>query len=58
MKAQQTQSLTQPQTHPQQVWQTLAVAQQEAVLQTVVRVCHSMIQTKDQGKADERQPKP
>jgi hypothetical protein len=58
MKAQKTQSLTQSETHPQQVWQTLAVAQQEVVFQTIVRVCHSIIQTKDQGEADEPKPNP
>ncbi len=58
MKAQQTQNLTQSETQPQQVWQTLAVAQQEAVFQTIVRVCHSVIQTKNQGEADEPESHP
>ena len=53
MKAQKTQSLTQPATNPRQVWQTLAVAQQEAVFQTVVRICSSLIEAKDQGESDE-----
>jgi hypothetical protein len=53
MKTQKTQSLTQPVTNPKQVWQTLAVAQQETVFQIVVRICSSLIEVKPQGKPDE-----
>jgi hypothetical protein len=56
MKAQKTQSLTLPATHPKQVWQKLAVAQQEAVFQAVVRVCNSLIEVKAQGEPNEPKP--
>ena len=56
MKAQKAQSLAQPAGDPRQVWQTLAIAQREIVFQTVVRVCHGLIQAKDQEEPDEPKP--
>jgi hypothetical protein len=56
MKAQKTQSLTQQATNPKQVWQTLAAAQQKMVFQTVVRICYSLIQAKEQGEPNEPKP--
>jgi hypothetical protein len=53
MKTQKIQSLTQPATNPNQVWQTLAMAQQETVFQIVVRICSSLIEVKTQGESDE-----
>jgi len=53
MKTQKIQGLTQPATNPKQVWQTLAVTQQETVFQIVVRICSSLIEVKTQGETDE-----
>lgn len=53
MKAQKTQILTQQATNPKQVWQTLAAAQQKTVFQTIVRICHSLIQAEEQGEPNE-----
>lgn len=53
MKTQKTGSPTQPVTNPKQVWQTLVAAQQEMVFQTVVRICSSLIEVRDQGELDE-----
>jgi len=56
MKAQKIQSLTQQVANPRQVWQTLAVAQREAVFQAVVRICSNLIEVKAQGEPDEPKP--
>ena len=56
MNAQQTPKLTQAATLPRQVWQTLAGAQQEAVFQTMVRICSNLIEIRTQGESNEPEP--
>lgn len=51
MKQQTERPIIQIMTPPPQVWQTLTESQQQAVRQTVIHICHSLIKpNKQEGK--------
>lgn len=53
MKQQSESQLTQTTTPPPQVWQTLTEKQQQAVRQTVIHICHSLIKPSEQEGKNE-----
>ncbi len=53
MKQQTESQLIQTTTPPPQVWQTLTESQQQAVRQTVIHICHSLVKPDEQEGQNE-----
>ena len=53
MKQQSERSVIQIMTPPPQVWQTLTESQQQAVRQTVIHICHSLVKPGKQERKNE-----